>query len=189
MAHRKRVRRINEPGHAHALTFSCFRRQAFLNRDRSRQWLMDAIDAARTKHRYHLWAFVVMPEHAHVIVMPVERKYDVSKFLASVKTAVARTAIAYVRTHAPMYLPRMLDEQPNGDRHYRFWQRGGGYDRNVVEPGTLWAEIDYLHANPVRRGLCERPTDWVWSSAGVYAGLADGPLRLDRESLPRTAEG
>jgi len=32
----KRCRRLNEPGHAHALTFSCFRRQPFLSKDRSR---------------------------------------------------------------------------------------------------------------------------------------------------------
>ena len=83
----------------------------------------------------------------------------------------------------------MLDEQPNGSRHYRFCQRGGGYDRNVIEPATAWAEIDYIHANPVRRRLCVRPTDWPWSSAATCAGLADAPLRLDRESLPRTPEG
>lgn len=189
MTHRKRVRRINEPGHAHALTFSCFRRQPFLNRDRSRLWLLDALDRARQKHRYHLWAFVVMPEHAHVLVWPTEPEYDISKFLASMKTAVARTALAYVRSEAPEFLPRMLDEQPNGDAHYRFWQRGGGYDRNVVAPTTAWKTIDYLHANPVRRGLCDRPTDWPWSSAAAYAGVSNGPLRLDRESLPRTPAG
>jgi hypothetical protein len=46
-----------------------------------------------------------------------------------------------------------------------FWQRGGGYDRNLTEPRTIWAEIASIHANPVRRGLCESATDWPWSSA------------------------
>jgi putative transposase len=31
--------------------------------------------------------------------------------------------------------------------------------------GTLRAVIDYLHANPVRRGLAANPKDWEWSSA------------------------
>jgi len=30
---------------------------------------------------------------------------------------------------------------------------------------TLWHEIDYSHANPVRRGLCRGPEDWHWSIA------------------------
>ena len=74
--------------------------------------------------------------------------------------------------------------QPNEVIHYRLWQRGGGYDRNVVEPATVYHQIDYIHNNPVRRGLCENSEDWPWSSAAQYAGLRSGPLTLDRESLP-----
>ena len=78
----------------------------------------------------------------------------------------------------------MEDRQPNGDVHYRFWQRGGGYDRNVHEPATAFKQIEYMHNNPVRRGLCMKPEDWIWSGAADYAGIRIGPLRLDRESLP-----
>lgn len=46
-----------------------------------------------------------------------------------------------------------------------FWQRGGGYDRNVRGEDALREKIGYIHANPVRRGLVERAEDWVWSSA------------------------
>jgi REP-associated tyrosine transposase len=41
--HRKRCNRYYTPGDAHALTFSCFRRQAFLSKDDSRLWLIEAI--------------------------------------------------------------------------------------------------------------------------------------------------
>ena len=40
----KACRRYNDAGHAHALTFSCFHRQAFLSRNRTRRWLIDAIE-------------------------------------------------------------------------------------------------------------------------------------------------
>ena len=83
----------------------------------------------------------------------------------------------------------MLDRQPNGDEHDRFWQRGGGYDRNLTEPHTIWAEIDYLHMNPVRRGLRERAVDWHWSSAADYLAVRQGPWVLHPESLPRTPVG
>ena len=71
------------------------------------------------------------------------------------------------------------DRQPNEVTHYRFWQRGGGYDRNVVEPVTVYHQIDYIHNNPVRRGLCENSEDWPWSSARFYEGRLDVPLRMD----------
>jgi putative transposase len=182
--HRKTCKRYNTPGHAHALTFSCFRRQAFLSRDRSRQWLIEGIDRARDKLLFHLWAYVIMPEHAHVLVWPTDSEYDISAILNSIKQSVSKRAFIHVRCHAPAFLPRMEDRQPNGDVHYRFWQRGGGYDRNVFEPVTVFEQIEYIHNNPVRRGLCAKAEDWIWSSAADYSGIRVGPLRIDRESLP-----
>jgi len=69
--------------------------------------------------------------------------------------------------------------QPNGQVHYHFWQRDGGYDRNIQEPATLRKMIDYVHNNPVRRGLVDQPTDWPWSSAWFYAGEKDVTLVMD----------
>ncbi len=51
-----------------------------------------------------------------------------------------------------------------------FAASAGGYDRNAYEPHTLLAMIEYIHANPVRRGLVKRAEDWKWSSAGWHAG-------------------
>jgi putative transposase len=185
MTDRKKCKRYNDAAHAHALTFSCFRRQPFLSKDRSRHWLVEAIDRARMKHHFHVWAYVIMPEHAHLLFWPTELRYDTSEILNSIKQSVAKRALIYVRRTAPEFLRRMEDRQPNGDVHYRFWQRGGGYDRNIVEPGTLHQEIEYFHNNPVRRGLVTRPEEWLWSSAADYLGVRAGPLLLDRESLPR----
>jgi REP element-mobilizing transposase RayT len=89
MFHRKRCRRINDPGHAHSLTFSCFRRQAFLSKDGSRRWLIEAIDRARSKHEFHVWAYVIMPEHAHLLIWPNDVNYDISDILSSIKQSVA----------------------------------------------------------------------------------------------------
>ncbi len=182
--HRKTCRRYNTPGHAHALTFSCLRREAFLSRDGSRQWLIEGIDRARDKLLFHLWAYVIMPEHAHVLVWPTGSEYDISAILNSIKQSVSKRALIHVHRHAPAFLPRMEDRQPNGDVHYRFWQRGGGYDRNVFEPVTVFEQIKYLHNNPDRCQLCAKAEDWIWSSAADYSGIRVGPLRIDRESLP-----
>ncbi len=184
MKYLKNCKRYNNPGDAHALTFSCFQRRPFLCKDRSRQWLIEAINRAREEHRFHIWAYVIMPEHAHLLIWPVDLKYDVSKILKSIKQSVASRALAFVRREAPEFLRQMEDRQPNGTIHYRFWQRGGGYDRNVNEPNTVYEQIEYMHNNPVRRRLCEKAEDWQWSGAADLAGLRTGPLRIDRESLP-----
>ncbi len=184
MPHRKRLKRIDAAGHAHALTWSCWRRRPFLDTDRSRRWALRAINRARGAHPFDVWAYVLMPEHLHLLVCPTEREYQIAAFCHAVKSSVAKTAVAWVKREAPEFLPQMLDEQPNGRRASRFWQRGGGYDRNLTHADAVAAEIAYIHANPVRRGLCERPEDWSWSSAADYAGTGAGPLSLDLDSLP-----
>jgi putative transposase len=177
--HRKQVRSYNEPGHAHELTFSCFRRLPLLSRDRTRRWLHEALESARRRRNLALLAYVIMPEHVHVIVWPRDPVYEVRLIRTALKVPVQRKALAFLRRQAPAYLERLRDEQPNGKVHYRFWQRGGGYDRNVTDPITLTTMIEYIHNNPVRRGLVRAPADWPWSSAQFYEGYKDVPVRMD----------
>jgi putative transposase len=122
--------------------------------------------------------------HVHLLIWPTQAEYDISQILNSIKLSVVKKSLLFVRRNAPGFLCKMEDRQPNGDVHYRFWQRGGGYDRNIVEPATAYHEIDYIHANPVRRGLCQQAEDWLWSSAGDHKGLRKGPIQIDREFLP-----
>lgn len=177
--HRKRVKSYNLPGHAHELTFSCFQRLPLLSRDRTRGWFVEALAAARQRLHLDLWAYVIMPEHVHVLVWPREPTYEVRLIRTALKVPVQRKALAFLRQNAPDFLQRLRDEQPNGEVHYRFWQRGGGYDRNVIDPATARVMIEYIHNNPARRGLVNCPTDWPWSSARFYAGLEDVPLKMD----------
>jgi putative transposase len=183
--HRKRCKRISRAGDAHFLTFSCFERRPFLAKDGSRQWLVDAVALAKLKHGFDLWAYVVMPEHVHLLIRPVQAEYNISSILNSVKQSVSKRAIAFVRQSAPAFLEHMADVSPAGEVTYRFWQRGGGYDRNLRAPSDIWEKIDYTHRNPVERGLCAVEEDWCWSSAADHAGVRAGPLAIDFDSLPR----
>jgi putative transposase len=181
---RKTCKRYNTPGDAHALTFSCFGRQPLLSSDRSKEWFLRSLSAARTKHRFALWAYVLMPEHVHLVIFPEHDPYSISDILSAIKQPVTRQALKYVRAHAPDALPRMRDERAHGKVSHRFWQRGGGFDRNLVKPEAVHATIDYVHANPVRRGLVACPEDWAWSSARFFAGRTDVPLVPNIETLP-----
>jgi len=182
--YRKTCKRLNDPGDAHALTFSCFHRKPFLTRDRSRLWVIDAIVRAKAKHAFDVWAYVLMPEHVHLLIYPTRDHYDISEILRSIKLSVSTRAIRFVEENSPEFLRQMEDVQLNGKVAHRFWQRGGGYDRNLRSPKYIWETIDYLHANPVRRGLCAGDVDWDWSSARNYAGMGAGLLPIDRDSLP-----
>ena len=83
----KRRARYNEPGQPRELTFCCYRRYAFLNRDLTRQWLCQAIDDARANVGFQVWAYVIMPEHVHLLVYPGETPERMSEFLRAIKGA------------------------------------------------------------------------------------------------------
>ena len=187
--HRKTCKRFNDIGHAHALTFSCYRRRPFFTKHCFCEWMVESIAAARVKHGFHVWAYVIMPEHVHLLIFPTSREYSISKILSTLKQPVAKKALLFARQQTPASLPAMQDLQPTGRVHYRFWQRGGGFDRNLTNPHAIWNNIDYIHANPVRRCLCASPADWRWSSASEYMSPGSGVLQIDRESLPQTTLG
>jgi len=154
--YRRTCKRYDVPGHAHYLTFSCFRGMPFLGKDRSREWTVGAIAAARRAKGFDLWAYVLMPEHVHLLVLPREGA-RISEILKCVKQSVARRAVHWVRANRPAFLAVMRDQQPSGRSCYRFWQPGGGYDRNIWTAEELHEKVRYIHANPVRRGIVDHP--------------------------------
>jgi len=167
-------RNYNTPRHAHELTFSCYRRIPFLSKDQSRQWLADAINQACEQQAYRLWAYVFMPEHIHLLVWAENEVYDIAGLRHAIKSPVARRAIDHLALSSPELLKKIT--RTRGSRIERlFWQPGGGYDRNIDNTGTLRSVIDYLHMNPVRRGLVDMPEQWEWSSARWYRTGEEGP--------------
>ena len=74
----------------------------------------------------------------------------------------------------------MTDRQPSGKECLRFWQRGGGYDRNIWSSKEMEEKVVYIHRNPVKRGLVEQAADWEWSSARWYNGARDSIIKVDR---------
>jgi len=181
---RKQLQRRDEPNEARFLTFSCFQRRPFLSKDRSRRWFIDALIRSRQTHGFHLWAYVIMPEHVHLLLWPGDAPLKMSDPLYTLKKSVTNRALNWVLAHSPDFLPQMEDRGPKGSVTHRFWQRGGGYDENLFSPDKIWQKIDYIHENPVRRGLCESPTDWAWSSARAYENGVSEPIAIDFESLP-----
>lgn len=117
-----------------------------------------------------------MPEHIHLLLTPRKSGPGVPPILWSLKRTFAVEVLARWRAiHAPV-LARLHDSRGR----YRFWQPGGGYDRNIFSMNEYLEKIGYIHRNPVDRGLVEHPTDWRWSSARAYLGGGEVLLQVDR---------
>ena len=179
---RKTRRARDEAGEAHFLTYSCAGRMPLLTRDRTRHWVVEALAATRRELDVALWAYVIMPEHVHVLLYPRGGDREMRRILAALKRPVSDAARAFLEGSGnDEWLERLSVEYPSR-RVFRFWQAGGGFDRNVLSEKTVPAVIDYIHANPIRRGLVARASDWEWSSARFWEGCDDVLLRMDHPS-------
>ncbi|MBI5570083.1 MAG: transposase [Desulfomonile tiedjei] len=168
--HRKRVQHSDEPGQFHELTFSCYKCLPLLTDDRWCSILTESIDRAMQRHRYSLIAFVYMPEHVHLLVFPRDSASPVHQLLNAIKRPFSyRVKRFLTEIRSPLLQQLTVRQRPDVET-FRFWQEGPGYDRNLVTLETAWAAAEYIHLNPVRRGLVESELDWPWSSARHYSG-------------------
>ena len=171
--HRKRIRHYHDPGHVRELTFSCYQRRPLLSNDVWRGMLAESIDRAMEGHRYRLTAFVFMPEHVHLMVYPLPEADTIDALLKAVKRPFSyRVKQLLIQSRSELIETLTIHQRP-GVKTFRYWQEGPGYDRNFAKPSTVLAAIDYLHHNPVRRGVVKAAVEWKWSSARYY--LIDPP--------------
>ncbi len=176
----KRVRRYNVPGHVHFLTFSCYQRLPLLSNEVWRGWLGESVSAACEQQNVAIWAYVLMPEHVHLLVRPRNEAYDISRLLFQIKRPLAERVVQHLRENRSPLLAKLALPSATRRQH-RFWKPGGGYDGNFWTWKKIISKAEYCHNNPVKRGLVKSPEQWRWSSFRwlEMGKRAAEPLRLD----------
>jgi putative transposase len=108
-------------------------------------------------YSFAVLGYVVMPEHVHLLL---GEPADVLLSLAvrSIKQGVARR-LALRKAES-------------------FWE-DRYYDFNVWSTAKQIEKLRYIHRNPVRRGLVEKPEDWMWSSFRNYATGLEGIVEVE----------
>ncbi|MBX3323872.1 MAG: transposase [Phycisphaeraceae bacterium] len=148
------------PGGVRFITFSCERRLPLLGSPDARDLFARSLREARDRLSFKLLAWVAMPEHTHLLLIPPDGS-PLAPVLKSLKLSIQQRVLRFLRHSGDP----LASEIVRADGATRFWQKGGGFDRNVREQTELNKAIRYTHHNPVARGLVAAPLDWRWSSA------------------------
>jgi len=180
--HKLKRKSLNIPGHAHELTFSCYKNQPLLKFAIGRSKFIYSINKARVKYEFDIWAWVIMPDHVHILIFPKQAIYSIPGILKAIKQPTAQEIVRFLKENNPTALRNL--ETGLKSPQYRFWQDGGGYDRNYWEPEEIHTQVNYIHNNPVRRGLCASTVDYRWSSAREWKTGEKGVIPIDRETFP-----
>ena len=182
----------NTPGHAHELTFSCYRRiPFFIDRLACAKFLFE-LNQGREDFSFLLWAYVIMPNHIHLLIWPTKNDYNIAKITKSIKGRLAKKYLTHLKETKNTFILNQCSVVEKGMNKHRFWQRGGGFDRNLWNPKAIHDSIGYIEANPVRLRFVSTPEEWLWSSArarkigeGVIPDVFTLPVKLDNPQKQR----
>ncbi|MEH6585236.1 MAG: transposase [Halioglobus sp.] len=142
--------RLVVPGLPHHVTQRGARRmKTFFNSSDYLRYL-DLIVEYRELAGADIWAYCLMPNHVHLVVVPQDKD-----------------SLAVLFRHVHRRYTREINVREGCTGH--LWQER--YHSFVMDENHLLATVRYAELNPVRAKLCDRAEDWPWSS--VHAHLAE----------------
>jgi putative transposase len=108
-------------------------------------------------HPYELFAYVVLPDHIHLIIQLIKGQENFSTIMKSIK---GNFTVNYKKAH---YIQNNLVLWQK-----RFW------DHIIRDENDLQKHLDYIHWNPVKHRYADTPLKWEqssfpkWIERGVY---------------------
>ena len=145
----------------HFVTFSCYHRLPFLDTAGARDVFLQMLEEVRQKYLFRVVGYVVMPEHVHLLV-------------GEPQSGTLSTALQVLKQRTARRIHDVIRGQ--------MWQRRF-YDFNVFSQEKVTEKLDYMHENPVKRGLVLSAEDWGWSSARFYDSGEQGVVKILEERI------
>ena len=155
------TRHIHAPGD-YFVTSRTWDSQALLCNDRNALAVIETLMDYRAAGKYCLHAFVVMPEHIHVLLTPA-------------LGASLERVVQLIKGGSSHRIGLMTP------RRFPFWQRGFS-DHRIRDAEDYFVHVRYIELNPVKRGLVLDAADYRYSSASAGFALDPIPQRLKPEA-------
>ena len=158
------------PEFPYFVTTTAVQRQHLFRQDVIKRIVVDTLDCMRLRGRFKLYAFVVMPNHVH-LMMQCPEEHPLEACVRDFKKHVADRVIRFYRVVGNEAVLEFLSSAAGGSgkQRYKVWEEG--YDaREVFSPEFLEQKLSYLHRNPCQAHweLASDPEEYVWSSARFY---------------------
>jgi len=150
-----RLARVVVPNYPHHVTQRGNRRQKTFFCEDDYHAYIDLIAEAKSKASVDVWAYCLMPNHVHLVVVPEETD-----------------SLAALFRDAHRRYTRRINTREGWCGH--LWQER--FHSFVMDERHLLAAARYTELNPVRAGLCSRPDEWRWSSIHAHLRREDDSL-------------
>jgi putative transposase len=161
-------RRARSPGATYFFTIVTFQRQLIFHDPIAVDVLRSAFRDGMARMPFQIDAIVVLPEHIHCLWTLPEGDADFSTRWRLIKGNFSR--------HCPMEYQQARSDARLRKGEKAVWQRRF-WEHQIRDEADFVHHYDYIHFNPVRHGLVERPKDWPYSS--FHRAVREGRYRLE----------
>lgn len=162
-----RAARLVIPEYPHHVTQRGSRRQQTFFSEYDYRMYVDLLSKAREGADIEVWAYCLMPNHIHMVVVP-KRRDSLAEFFGQAHCTYAR----------------VINAREGWQGH--LWQER--FHSYVMDERHLLAAVRYTELNPVRAGLCESPVEWPWSSHRAHLSGEDDKLVIVSPMLSRISD-
>ena len=160
------LKRFQQTNQLHFITFSCYQRQPFLHTEEAKDTVQQILEQTRKQQGLRIAAYVLMPEHVHLLT----------------NEPATGTLATFLQI-----LKQLTSRQLKSPDQKQLWQRRY-YDFNVSSPEKFTEKLQYIHRNPVTRGLVTKPEDYCWSSFNHHATGEPHPVEIESQWTARRRE-
>ena len=139
--------------------------------------LIKTIKFYQTKNKLEIFAYVILPNHFHLII----RSNELIDSMKLIKMYSAREIIKQLLEEKKNHILKIFQSNKKSYKtrsNYQVWQEGYK-PKEILSDKILRQKFDYIHYNPVKKGLVSEPADWKYSSAGFYEKGVEGVVKLD----------
>ncbi len=139
--------------------------------------LVESLKFCREHKSLKIYAWVILDNHFHAILAAP----DLAGTLADFKKFTARRILEQLQTERREWLLNQLRyfcKAHKTHSEHQVWQEGS-HPQAIRGDEMMQQKRDYLHANPVKRGLVVLPEHWRYSSAHEWCGDGQPVLRCD----------
>ncbi len=148
--------------------------------------VVECLDFCIREKAMFLYGFVIMSNHIHMIVQSNDGK--LSDLLRDFKKFTAKTILDKIKREPESRKEWMLErfklatKSHSRNINYQFWQYGN-HPEEIYSKRFMWSKLDYIHHNPVRAGIVEKTSHYIYSSASNYVSDS-GLLKIEKADIP-----
>jgi len=163
---------FDSEGHAHFVTFSCYRRRKILDDDRAKGIVVHFLADELKKTDGSCVGFVIMPDHVHALLHFKESGVLI-RFIQQWKRKSSNRLKKFLEEHLIAYAATIDLREP-------IWQ-ARFYDFNIFSIDKAREKLEYVHNNPVKKGLVANAWEWRHGSGRWY--LLQRPVGIEIVAL------